>query len=356
MSRYKSEFAQIYRSFLLRSIRSSKPASGGKVINCRCFECGDSIHQTSAHFYISMPTDKEPSYYYCHKCNCAGIVTHRKLIEWGIFEPDIAALITEHNTQVVKGDRYRKYTPNMRYNLCNTYVTQDDTTLAKMVYVNNRLGTSFSLTDFMNLKIVLNLKDLLHCNGIQKITRDANVLSDLDRAFIGFLSLDNAFVTLRKLGDEQVYKTVDKRYVNYRIFEKEDTSERFYAIPTRVNLLQPGRIKLHIAEGAFDILSIYENLRHRENGIYASSMGSNYINIVFHFLMEAKIPNIELHLYPDNDKGGANWKMQQISQAVTPLQIPMYVHRNIAPNEKDFGVSIDRIQESIIPFNHYAKS
>lgn len=347
MSRFS--FADEYKSFFLSMVRTARMTSGGKEINCRCFECGDSIHQSSAHMYISLPTPTEASFFYCHKCNTFGMVTYKKLIEWGIYDSIMGEKITEHNATVMNTPRYRKYDPDRRFSVRNDRITMDDTTNVKMSYINNRLGINFTPQDFLDYKIVLNLKDFLNANNIHSYTREFNIISDLDRAFVGFLSLDNGFITLRKLDDEKVYKSVDKRYVNYRIFDKEDTSERFYTIPTRVDLMSPGNIKLHIAEGAFDILSIYLNLRNKENGIYTSVSGSNYIGIVFHFLLTAKIPNIEIHLYPDNDKQGSGYKMNKIGQVLRPLGIPIYIHRNMASNEKDFGVSLDRINEVVTP-------
>ena len=65
-----------------------------------------------------------------------------------------------------------------------------------------------------------------------------------------------------------VYKSIDKRYINYKLYIKDDTNQRFYTIPTKVNLNIPNRIKFNISEGPFDILSVYLNLRNKEPGIY----------------------------------------------------------------------------------------
>jgi hypothetical protein len=118
---------------------------------------------------------------------------------------------------------------------------------------------------------------------------------------------------MRRTCDEGiVYKGIDKRYINYKIFDKFDTSERFYTIPTRVNLNNPYRTKIHIAEGPFDILSIYENLRHREEGIYTSIAGSNYKGLAMYFLERYKLPFTEIHFYPDNDNIASTSKINEI--------------------------------------------
>lgn len=340
------QLAEKLKHHLLSSIPSAKLASGGSVIACRCFDCGDSRKSSkSTHMYISMPTEKDPGLYYCHLCHSAGIVTYRKLIEWGIYDSVLANDILIHNNITKNSVKYRKYSPGRIFNIINNKIRNDSLTQIKIQYINNRLGTQLTPYDFLDLKVVLNLNDLLEQNHITKFTRDYNVMQDLDRAFVGFLSLDNGFVTLRRLDDQMVYSSIDSRYINYRIFNKEDTSERFYVVPQKIDLLNPGRIKLHIAEGVFDILSVYLNLRSKENGIYASVSGSNYSSIITYFMMEKMIPNLEVHLYPDNDQ--SDWKIDKIVKNFEPMRIPIYIHRNVSPNEKDFGVSKDRIIENI---------
>lgn len=340
------QLAEKLKHHLLSSIPSAKLASGGSIIVCRCFDCGDSRKSSkSTHMYISMPTEKDPGLYYCHLCHSAGIVTYRKLIEWGIYDSVLANDILIHNNITKNSVKYRKYSPGRIFNIINNKIRNDSLTQIKIQYINNRLGTQLTPYDFLDLKVVLNLNDLLEQNHITKFTRDYNVMQDLDRAFVGFLSLDNGFVTLRRLDDQMVYSSIDSRYINYRIFNKEDTSERFYVVPQKIDLLNPGRIKLHIAEGVFDILSVYLNLRNKENGIYASVSGSNYSSIITYFMMEKMIPNLEVHLYPDNDQ--SDWKIDKIVKNFEPMRIPIYIHRNVSPNEKDFGVSKDRIIENI---------
>lgn len=339
-----------YRDYLLKAIPTASLASGGRMIHCRCFFCPDSKNPNSKHFYISIPqSDAEPSLYYCHKCHASGVVTHKNLIYWDIYEDNIAVELLRHNSRVSKYASNNKYLNKIHYNV--KYNTTSDTPEAryKLNYINNRIGTHFTYEDLRNLKIVLNLYDLINDNYIKDLTRDKNIVDQLDANFLGFLSIDNAFLNMRRVCDEGlVYKSIDKRYINYKLYDKYDTSERFYTIPTRVNLCTPEKTKIHIAEGPFDILSIYMNLRHCENGIYTSIAGSNYIGLCMYFLETYKLPNSEIHIYPDNDKYGSNAKMKAIADYLRPLGIDVYIHRNIYYGEKDFGVDITHIQESIM--------
>ena len=98
-----------YREFLLSSIPTAKLASGGSFINCRCFNCPDSADPRSKHFYIAIPkSPDEPSWYYCHKCHCTGLVTHKTLIEWGIYIPNLIYNNLDVNIEILQ-DGSRKY-------------------------------------------------------------------------------------------------------------------------------------------------------------------------------------------------------------------------------------------------------
>jgi hypothetical protein len=202
------------------------------------------------------------------------------------------------------------------------------------------------------LKIIFGLKEFLRINNIESYTRQDDIINQLDFNFVGFLSIDNAFFNMRRICEEgMLIKSIDKRYINYKIFDDVyDTSERFYTIPTKVNLDSPDRIKIHIAEGPFDILSIYKNLRKEEAGIYSSITGSNYKGLAIYFLEQYKLPYAEFHIYPDNDKQGSNSKIKRVAEYLKPLHTPVYIHRNMFPGEKDFGVPIDRINEKVIRF------
>lgn len=341
-----------YKDYLLSVIPGAKPASGGKVIHCRCRECPDSEHINSAHFYISIPwNNNEPSFYYCHKCGCRGFVSHKELIAWGIYDKQIALELTEYNESLkIKGGRSSKYFNTQTYLIRNHYTNMDVKSEEKRLYLVNRLGYNLSYEDLKKLKICLNLIDLLKENNIQKVYRNENIINDLDREFIGFLSIDNAFLNMRRTCEEGlVYKEIDKRYVNYQIFDKTNTSQRFYTIPTTVNLNKSTRTKLHIAEGPIDILSIYLNLRKGEEGIYTSIAGNNYINNILYFLIDIQLPYIELHLYPDNDRFGTLDRMYKIANLIPDKTIPIYIHKNTYHGQKDFGVPLSKINESIMP-------
>ena len=341
--------SEVYRNFLLANIPSASKASGGREVTCRCFYCPDSADKSHGHMYISIPqSDTEPSMYHCFKCLCSGIVTHKTLIDWGIYDEQIAIDLSKTNQNAANNVKYSNMFNNVHYRLHIYNTTVNEVSEIKRNYINSRIGTNMSFEELRSLKIVLNLNDLLAENRIQKVTRDPSIVAQLDGNFIGFVSIDNAFLNMRRICDKGlVDKSIDKRYINYKIFDKFDTSERFYTIPTNVDLAA-GRVKIHIAEGPFDILSIYKNVRKEEPGIYTSIAGSNYMGLAYYFLSNYMLPYSEFHIYPDNDTPGGNRKMQKLSAYLGSMGIPCYIHRNMYPGEKDFGVPMDHIDEKIM--------
>lgn len=344
-------------NYMLSHMSNAHFASGKRQINCRCPDCGDSINQQSAHMYIRVPRPEElkPSLYYCHKCGYRGLLTYKNFIDWGIYDQEIVAELEAYHKLVAGSKGNRKYfNSGTIYNVFQSYTNPDAKSFEKLAYINNRLGTNLNFNDIHRLKIVINLRDLLRENNITNLTRQPSIINDLDREFIGFLSVDNAFINMRRTCEEGiVYKSIDKRYINYTLFDKFDNSNKFYTIPSMVDLSMPGNVKLHIAEGPFDILSVYFNCRHMEPGIYSSVTGNNYATTIMYFMRDLAIPNLELHFYPDNDKFGTDKNLRRIMSLVPDRHNPVYVHRNISPGEKDFGVTPDRIIEQVNELKYY---
>lgn len=338
-----------YKHLLLTHIPRAKLASGNTEIQCRCFYCADSKDSTSdGHMYISIPKDSNDlSLHNCFKCHNGGMVTNQKLMQWGIFDTELAIDLTQHNMRVMSNPIYAiKYNQGI-FNLGNSYVTQDELSLKKLQYINNRLGINLSYDDLLHDKIALNINDLLKSNHITDLTRHQNIISQLDSSFVGFISYDNAFLNMRNLtSGGKVYKTIDKRYVNYSIFGKEDNTCKFYVNPCTIDIASPAPIKLHIAEGPFDALSIKYNLRKDFNQtIYSAVTGSGYKGLIRYFITVLKLMNLEIHLYADTDI--ERYKIIDLVNFLSVYNYPFYLHRNVYPNQKDMGVRIEQINESI---------
>lgn len=338
-----------YKQFLLSNISPwAKTEQGGRVVVCRCFYCSDSKHHNHGHFYINIPSnDTEPSYFYCQKCHVGGLVTPKKLLEWGLYDSDIATELSSYNKRILNLPENRKFKDSEIYKIYNDTISEDKLSEFKLNYINSRLGQNFSYQDCINMKIVLNLTDLVSRNKLE-YSRNNAIVEQLDSGFLGFLSYDNAFLSMRNLDIvNNLYKSINGRYVNYNIFNKYDNTKRFYTFPNKIDLLNPKPIQLHIAEGAFDILGIIFNLRggNLDQCVYSSIGGSGYEGVLRFFITELKTPNLEIHLYPDTDI--ERDFILRIINNIKVFRYPVYIHRNLCKGEKDFGVTSDRINEAI---------
>ena len=336
-----------YVSFLISNIKPfAKLVAGRKEINCRCFYCADSSNRNKGHFYISVPPSDEPSFFYCQKCHTQGIVTNERLMEWGIYNSQFGIELTRFNTKVLSMAKNKKFADNYIYNIRNTFITEDKLSLYKLKYINDRLGLNLTLKDCIENKIVLNINDLIKTNRLE-LTRNPNIIDQLDANFLGFLSYDNAFINMRNLELKEVYHTIDKRYINYNIFNKYDNTMKFYVLPTNIDLLNPEPVRLHMAEGPFDILSIKYNVAERtDRDIFVSVTGSSYKGCLRHFLTKMGIYNMEVHMYMDNDQ--SMYQANDTANLLRYFNTPLYIHNNAFEGEKDYGVPKDRIIDNVM--------
>ena len=333
-----------------QNVPNVKMASGGKEITFRCPFCGDSQRDKNArHFYMSLPTDDTPSLFRCFKCEARGVTTPKMLASIGITDSELAIGLETFNSSVLSLNKNKVYSDNRVYYL-NNYISDCEMSHAKLGYINKRLGLDLSFQDLMNNKIVLKLFDLFMANPNLVPTRDDRIMRELNGAFLGFISIDNCFVNMKNLMLDQVSKNINKRYINYVIFNKYDNTQKYYVPPANINFSRPGRIKIHIAEGPFDILSIKYNLRKEiDQNIYVSIGGNTYLHILETFINIYGLINLEPHIYLDNDVD-AYRVCHSIADYTCDYNMPFYIHTNVYPNEKDFGVHHSHIKEEITKF------
>lgn len=337
-----NEAFEALKQYLIQNNRA-KIVSGGREILKRCHICGDSRDPSDAHMYIGLKNGA--IVYNCFKCNAGGYVDGSFLRNMDCYDPNIIYLCQEQNKAAFSSNS--SYSGSLRKSHSRNIVVPISTNefaLKKMDYISNRLGVTVDQSFIARFKVVLNLKDFLKFNGITKYTRDPNMVDLIDKFFMGFLSMDNRYVILRRLVPEgKLPQYIDTRYINYNIFGGTD-GMKYYTIPSMINTLMP--INIHIAEGAFDIISICSNLPHTGNDIFASVNGKTYISLVKHFIMLYGFIGFNLHLYPDEDV--PDYEMVKIKNELSMFNIKIFVHRNQFPNEKDYGVSPDRIIDRVV--------
>lgn len=333
---------------MIRSIDpTAKPCSGNSEIVIRCPFCGDSKNKKHAHFYMSVPRNAEElSFYNCKKCQTKGIVDAELLRTIGCIDSNILVYVEKNNSEILKLPKYKTIQKINIYPLKNDYIRQDPNNKYKLDYINRRLGSNLSYQDILDLKIFLNLYDVINRNRLQ-LNRYKDICDQLDRYFIGFISYDNSFVGLRKVVTLELNKYINKRYINYSLVDKSDSSKNMYIIPTSVDVFSQTPIKIHIAEGQFDILSIYYNLNNcnRINNIYIACAGKSYTQAVKFILEETGVITYEIHFYPDRDV--TDYEFNRFLNPIKILPCDIYIHRNMYDGEKDFGVPMDRIKDSV---------
>lgn len=323
---------------------NAKLASGGREIVKRCHFCGDSRDPSARHLYIGLKDGLIK--YNCFKCNSSGLVDGKFLRDMECFDVGLMNLCTEQNRKMSETNSAKFGSLSTASYLRNIVIPLSDNEFAqkKLIYLSNRLGHMFTSNDAAKFKIILNLKDFLDINRIEKYTRRPEHVDLLDKFFIGFLSTDNKYVILRRLIPEgKLPKEIDTRYLNYNILGRNDGMKN-YTIPGIINTTLP--LDIHIAEGAFDILSIYMHVAPiGGNAIYSAIAGKSYLNLVKLFISQYGFTGFNLHLYPDLDI--EHKEMIAIKNMVAPFGIQCYVHRNLTPNEKDYGVTMDKIIDGV---------
>ena len=334
---------------MIRSISPNvKVASGGAEVIIRCFYCGDSTNLNHTHMYLSVPQNNEEiSLYHCKKCNSSGIVNDEFLRKIGCNDANILVSLAQHNAEVLKLPKYKQLKKIDIYSLNNYYVTDNKFSRIKLDYINNRIGSKFTYDDIIKLKMFINLSDIVNPNKLE-LTRSIDICKQLDTHFIGFISYDNSFAILRQVFNKNLIKSINKRYINYNIINKTTDIKNFYVIPSLVDIKNKQPIKIHIAEGPFDILSIYYNLNNcnMNQNIYIASGGKSYLQALEFILKETGIINYEIHIYPDKDVN--DYALDKlILDKIKLLPADIIVHRNLFDGEKDYGVCADMIKDSI---------
>ena len=311
--------------------------------------CGDSKDKKHAHFYISVPMNNdELSFYHCKKCPAHGIVDNEVLSKIGCEDSSLSIEIIKHNTRVLKLPKYKSLKKINIYPLKNEFIREDQNNKYKLQYINNRIGSNYNYSDLSKLKIFLNLYDILNSNRLE-LTRHKMVGDNLDKYFIGFISYDNSYCGLRKIVDIDLHKSVNKRYINYSLVNKVDDRKNYYIIPSNIDILNPLPVRIHIAEGQFDILSIFHNLNNDNiyQNIYIACGGKGYLQTLEFILEEIGVINFEIHYYPDRDVNDYELG-RDVLRHLENLSCNVFIHRNIFDGEKDYGVPLSKIKDSTI--------
>lgn len=309
------------KSRLLREIEEKSPVfrrSSGYQYSIRCPFCGDSQKDLRAtHMYLKCtPDPTEPILYKCFKCDASGRVNDRFLGLLGI-DPSKYPTMNRCYNRLPTVDRSRG----------EMITGTPDLTSPQVIYIEERLGPGFSLGDYSKFKIVWDM------NRIRPYVSDRWIRDSLpdNETSVSFVS-DNRSSILTRVFDPNS----DVRWRKTKLFPDEARS--FYTISADLSMFEPAVI--NIAEGIFDILSIYRNFPSGENSMYTACLGKDYISALDYAIAMGLVGgNVSVRIYADSDvnrKYLAN-RLKKYRWIFDSIVIRWNVR------DKDFGITPDRI-------------
>lgn len=288
----------------------------------RCPICGDSDkHPEHTHCYIKCGYDpNEPLLYKCHLCNAKGKVDKWFLQQLGLTDKSILELVSDV--------KYNKI-GSIKYNDIEILTGDVNMNSNQVKYIENRLGKGLSIEDYDKFKIIWDLNNIY---DLVPVKVKNSLPNNTDS--ISFLSDDKSTLIIRTMKEDS-----SERWRKVRLNDSDNRV--FYTIKTMVNLFSQDKIYVNIAEGVFDVLSIYKNFNTGDNSAYIATLGSDYIGAMDYAVMKGFVgSNIIIRIYIDSNISEKDllkklknhkWKFNSI-----------YVYKNIIG--KDVGVKIEEIK------------
>lgn len=312
----------------------------------RCPYCGDSKDASHGHLSIKIDLSSDDLMVWrCFKCNASGIVNDILLKDLGLYlDSDDKALLKSSLNKVSKFNKFlNDYIEKIEIPQYNSELA-----VRNLEYINKRLGTNLTLNDAYKYNMILDLHAFMKHNFLKSIPNVSDkMLNFIAYNYVGFLTANKNTLVFRLVSNI----TSAKRYLKYKINPLNMNPSGFYSIPQVIDILSNEHVHVHIAEGIFDILSIYQNLyscnSNNERNLFFASCGFGPMTIMQYLVYSGIGSNIILHNYCDNDKTdeevlGTIYKHEEM----VPWCKEIYFHRNGFNGEKDFGVPIDRIIDS----------
>ena len=339
---HEQPYTKRLREMLHNMFGEAKDVSNNREVNINCPLCrleGD--EDKGHHMYISLGYDNKPPMFNCfRRTSHSGLLTKSALEHFNCniqyldsqlmeeIEKSIKIISNYGSFRLIRSDKIQLNVPL-------------STNEQKIQYINNRLGLSLSYGDMIHNKIVLNLYDFLRYNNIRELTKDHYICDMLDKYFVGFLANNNMSILMRNTIDKNSGIMHNMRYYKYDVVN--NPLENYYIIPCTCDIYKP--IDIIIAEGPFDILSVFYNLYHgdRENKVFGAVGSKAYKNLIKYFYISYGLLNVRLHIYIDS--GVEKRILDDIKRVISPLCSEIYIHVNMYHGEKDYGVPLKKIKD-----------
>ena len=294
---------------------------GSIRISIRCPYCGDSQKDLKhTHCYIKYSYDEqEPMFYKCFLCNKKGCVDINFLKKCGINDKDAFDLLTSSKYNVLSRKEYEEAKEDLG-------TVRLDSNQVK--YINSRLGDGFTKEDYERFRIVWSI------DALSKIINNKKILNTLpsNKNSISFLSEDNSLLLTRSF--EEMSNGSQWKKVRLK------PGIQFYTIRSTFDLFTKDPIYLNIAEGVFDIISVYKNFTNTQNSAFIASLGSDYTAALDDMIHRGIIgKNVVVNVYMDNGIDEKQLKKSLIKYKWMFNSIHI-IHNS---KSKDVGVKIDDI-------------
>jgi hypothetical protein len=193
-------------------------------------------------------------------------------------------------------------------------------------YIEHRLGKGFAIDDYERFRIVWGM------DYLKPYITDTKILNTLpsNRDSISFVSDDKSTLLTR------FFNNID-RWRKIKLFPSDRS---FYTIKSNIDLFTEANVDVHIAEGIFDILSVYKNFTNVNESIYLATLGSDYESGLLHIIRNGIVGvNVSIKIYIDQDidEKYIKYTMKKYKW----LYKEILIYKNIKSH--DFGTTLDNI-------------
>ena len=315
--------------------------------NIRCPFCGDSRKSSqSAHLYIK---NQPPFAYYCQRCTSSGIVTSKVLNLLQVYDVEFAGTLTEKVNEylIASGSRFKRKGISTRVLDFTPPAVLTPAHQEKLTYIQQRTGLTInSVDDLAKYRIILDLYDFCQKNGIKVTDFDRKtqaLIEIINRQYVMFMTHDRSLINCRNL---RPTSKKDRFYKIY-LFEDEGDSGRFYCIANDLDLTQR-TFNIYLAEGIFDILSIYHNVHNDQmdaSTLFIANNGKGYL-YVLNYLARLGLLNCNITIYCDSDvKLQTLKKLLRYCTSAQVNGVTVYYNEYKSPlgEKSDFGVPKEQI-------------
>lgn len=289
----------------------------------RCPFCGDSQKDyKDAHLYLKCDYDNpnEPILYNCFLANCQvhGKVTKQFMNKLGIRSKVADELVNQRYSKLYA---FKEAAIDI---ITGTPIINSP----QITYIESRLGSGFTLEDYDRFKIIWDIGTVYQYISDEKTLN--TLPSNIDS--ISMLSDDKSTLLSRGFLENDNWRKVKIVSSNTRLF---------YTIKTVFNLFTDEVITVNIAEGIFDVLSIYKNFNDGPNSVFIATLGPDYAAAVNYAIVKGLVgTNVVLKIYADGNVSEKKLKFQLKKYKYFFKEI--IILKNI--KYKDVGVTMDKIE------------